>query len=967
MCTTDQCWSTAPAEDVLASIDEPLFAVDGDGAIVFVNEPAAGLLGGDGASLVGEPAWGLLRERLDAGLPDALERAMAAGDAVSFETLAESRGTWFHVRAFPFRDGLTVRLHESPECPVDGLSGAVDAAADGVAVLDDGQFVYVNQAYADTFGFATDELLGSDWQRLYKDEVVERLQTEVRPAIERDGEWRGEAVGTRRDGSRVDHEVAISQVEGDRLVCTSRDITERKRRERQLERQRTRLRVLFDNSPDGIVVHDADGTVLDVNETECDTLGVDRETLLSMNVAEFEAGYDLPELQAMWAEMEEGDVLKVEGEHRRGDGEVFPVEIWVNKVTVNGTEQFIAVDRDVTERRARERELERSREFIETAQESASIGGWELALPDKSLRWTDEVYRIHGLSPDADVTFEDAVEFYHPEDRAAVTDAFERLRSDSEPFDLELRIETQADETRWVRAVGEPQLDDDGSVTGAVGILQAVTERKASERELRETKERLDLAVEGANLGIWDWNMATDEVAFNDRWATMLGLSPDDIDPHLDTWEERVHPDDLERVEAALSGHIEGETELYDCEHRMRTKDGDWKWIRDAGKVVERDGDGDPLRAVGIHLDVTERKEYEETLEQTREELRQIIDLVPDLLFVKDEDGVYVLANETTADAYGLEPAAVEGKTEPEIIPDADESADFRADDRRVIESGEPLEIPEEELTTADGETKLLRTTKIPFTVAGRDEAAVLGYARDITDLKAYERQLEAQRDNLNILNQIVRHDIRNNLNVVVGYAEFLEDHVDDDGEEYLESVLNAAREAIDITTSAREVTELLLQAETDLSRTNLQRVLQHRVDDVQSSDRNALVTTVGAISDTPVLADDMLGSVFRNLLQNAILHNDAAVPEIRLSTTEFADRVRVSIADNGPGIPDERKDGIFDEGARGMDSDGTGLGLYLVRTLVNRYDGDVWVEDNEYGGATFVVELPRADSAPDT
>jgi len=173
---------------------------------------------------------------------------------------------------------------------------------------------------------------------------------------------------------------------------------------------------------------------------------------------------------------------------------------------------------------------------------------------------------------------------------------------------------------------------------------------------------------------------------------------------------------------------------------------------------------------------------------------------------------------------------------------------------------------------------------------------------------------------------------------------------------------LNAAREAVDITTSAREVTELLLQAETERTPTNLRHVLQHRIDDAQAGDHNALITTVGGVSNASVLADDMLGSVFRNLLQNAILHNDADVPEIRVSTTGSEDRVRVFIADNGPGIPDERKEEIFDEGERGIDSEGTGLGLYLVRTLVNRYEGNVWVEDNERGGATFVVELPRAD-----
>lgn len=109
------------------------------------------------------------------------------------------------------------------------------------------------------------------------------------------------------------------------------------------------------------------------------------------------------------------------------------------------------------------------------------------------------------------------------------------------------------------------------------------------------------------------------------------------------------------------------------------------------------------------------------------------------------------------------------------------------------------------------------------------------------------------------------------------------------------------------------------------------------------------------------VVADDMLAAVFRNLLTNAIVHNDTEAPEITVGVETVDDRAEVSIADNGPGIPDEQKQQIFAEGEMGLESGGTGIGLYLVDTLVDRYGGDSHVRDNEPSGAIFVVKLPIA------
>ncbi len=132
-------------------------------------------------------------------------------------------------------------------------------------------------------------------------------------------------------------------------------------------------------------------------------------------------------------------------------------------------------------------------------------------------------------------------------------------------------------------------------------------------RELQQSEERLKLALEGANDGLWDWNIATDEVYYSPRWQTMLGFQPGEVEPHLRSWKDRLHPDDKEDVLRVLTDHLKGRTPSYETEHRLRSKDGRWVWILARGKVVEWNKAGKSVRAVGTHTDITERKQAEET------------------------------------------------------------------------------------------------------------------------------------------------------------------------------------------------------------------------------------------------------------------------------------------------------------------------------------------------------------------
>lgn len=156
-------------------------------------------------------------------------------------------------------------------------------------------------------------------------------------------------------------------------------------------------------------------------------------------------------------------------------------------------------------------------------------------------------------------------------------------------------------------------------------LWRDVTLRNQVERIQRESKERTQLALEGTDLGLWDWNITTGQVTINERWAEMLGYSLDEIEPHMRTWRKMVHPDDLPRVTEALSRHLAGETPVYETEHRLRSKDGTWKWVLNRGKVFERDSDDKPVRAAGTYLDITKRRQSEEALRNSENMVKNIL------------------------------------------------------------------------------------------------------------------------------------------------------------------------------------------------------------------------------------------------------------------------------------------------------------------------------------------------------
>lgn len=156
-----------------------------------------------------------------------------------------------------------------------------------------------------------------------------------------------------------------------------------------------------------------------------------------------------------------------------------------------------------------------------------------------------------------------------------------------------------------------------------LSIFRDIARREHAEKLLNKTKECLQLALKVGGMGTWDWNIRTDKVIFNHRWVQMKGYSLNEIEPHMGSWKELINPEDLSKVMESLDANLEGKTEFYNAKYRMRHKSGKWLWIKDRGKVVEKDNEGKPIRAWGVHLDITKPIKADKENKKLQQRLRQ--------------------------------------------------------------------------------------------------------------------------------------------------------------------------------------------------------------------------------------------------------------------------------------------------------------------------------------------------------
>ncbi len=225
--------------------------------------------------------------------------------------------------------------------------------------------------------------------------------------------------------------------------------------------------------------------------------------------------------------------------------------------------------------------------------------------------------------------------------------------------------------------------------------------------------------------------------------------------------------------------------------------------------------------------------------------------------------------------------------------------------------------------------------------------------AQAATQAKLEQEFLERQQETNEVLNRILRHHLLNGLTVIRGQTQILETHVDEDGEEYVETVIDQASEMADTIEEIRTITRTLTE-EPELLPVDLASVLDTQLERARTNYPEATFELNGADPEgIAVEANDLLGRALANVLSNGVEHNTDAEPHVEVSLTERDDEVLVAVADNGPGVADERKTEVFEASERGINSDGEGLGLFLTASIVRQYGGESWMEDRAEQSST--------------
>ena len=407
------------------------------------------------------------------------------------------------------------------------------------------------------------------------------------------------------------------------------DISELKKIDDAFRESELHYRTIIETSPNGILVYDLDGRIKMGNFQAAAMLGYKTPSeLVGKNIFDYITPNDLEKCKAkLHKTITQGLTKSFECRLIAKDSHAFCAELSVSTIPdqLGRPSAFVSVLSDVTERRKAEYLVRKSEEKHRSLVEGISH---IIFTTDTNGRFTyvsPVIQQVLGYTPEELV----GKHFYllvPSEQRHILGEKLKEAQGGKlGPNDF-LMLD-KSGTIHWGRIVAQPLIAGD-KIQGITGLIGDITDLKHIERALQESEEKLDLAIRGSGLGLWDWRVQTGEIVFNDRWAHILGYTLQELLPiTIDTWTKRVHPDDLQRSNELHQNHFAGESPDYECEVRMMHKDGHWVWVLDRGMVTEWDKDKKPLRMTGTHLDISERKKAEEALRLANRKLNLLYSL----------------------------------------------------------------------------------------------------------------------------------------------------------------------------------------------------------------------------------------------------------------------------------------------------------------------------------------------------
>jgi PAS domain S-box-containing protein len=830
------------------------------------------------------------------------------------------------------------------------LQAITESSADAIVTVDEDSTIrFANAAVRDLFGYEPDELLGERLTVLmpgrYRQEHLDAMERYVETGHRRLNWSNVEFSGRRADGEEIPLSVSFGEFEHDgdrRFVGIVRDVSEHKQVEADLREREARFRQLAENIREVVWMADPGKQELFyVNPAYEDVWGRSVESLYEDPASFLEAVHpdDRDRVEVASTQQLEGGY---DEEYRivRPDGQVRWVRDRAIPIRDDDGEVYriVGIASDVTERKEETRRLETLISNLPgIVYRCRNEPGW----PMDFVRGECEAitgYPSERLESGDLVWGEDVI---HADDRAETWETVQEAFETGEQFEVTYRIVTADGAVKWMWERGRIVTTHAGERV-LEGFISDITDRRERERELERVERRYDsifhdpnilaalLDTDGTVLDINETAMEYVDAPADAALGTPLWETP---------WYDQADVDQTtvrDSIERAAEGvYVEFQREFARPDGTSYSLEGVFRPVRD--------DDGSVQSIVLSVRDVTDRKRRQERLRQ----YELAVESASEMLAAIDDDFEYLFANRAYRDYYDL-------------------------DQERLRETSVPENLGEEAFETTrpylerafEGETTRYRTTRsrpdeptrvfeVQFAPLEDDDGTVQGVVATMRDLTK-QRERETQ---LVSLDRMLRHNLHNELNVVLGYADMIEREADDQLAEYGSTIATATRRVLDQADKEREIVELLTD-QSPPQRLDLSGVLEAMVDRLEESHPDAEIA-LDLPEQLRIVAIPEISRAIEELVINAIDHCDEDVPDVTIRARRRDGTVEVSVRDNGPGMPSQERRVVGEDSPIDPLVHSSGMGLWLVKRIANRAGGTVRFEENEPEGSVVTLVIP--------
>lgn len=780
-----------------------------------------------------------------------------------------------------------------------------------------------------------------------------------------------------------------------RVVGSVADMSERARLEADrksieaaLQESEKRYRSLAEAMPQIVWMADASGIATYCNQRWYDYTGLTPEEALNSGNIDRVHPEDRDRLQTQWAKaLAESSILEIEIRLRSRD-DTYRWFLCRSVPTYDPIGQltgWIGTSTDIDDQKRTQEELRQSEEQLALALRAAQAGTWQWFKADNRTIWSDENLRLLGYEPGrVPSTYETWLQAVHPDDRAMAEKAVNQALEQQTALYFEYRVCLPDGSQRWLADIGQITYDAEGNPDGMTGIQIDITPRKEVEIALQQNQERLNLAMEAAGMGSWEWDIQTGEVYWSANLERLFGMAPGSFDGRYETVMAMIHPDDRPFVQQAIHRAVY-EGQEYNIEFRFMDQHGHTRWAVGRGQVFYNAA-GTPIRMAGIDLDISERKHAEASVQKSEERLRMALNATNQGLYDLNVQTGQTIVSAEYARMLGYDPEEFEETNQAwrdRLHPD-DVAAVYRVYEEYVAGLRDEYRVEFRQRTKTGDWLWILSIGRIVEWDAEGKPLRMLGTHTDIHDRK----EIEAERARLLAREQaarqqaesasrmkdeflaIVSHELRSPLNGILGWSRLLRSRQLDPGttEKALASIERNAQaqtqlieDLLDISRIIRGTVRLTLRP------VGLIPIVQASLDTIRPTAEAKSIHLVSHLDPNAGLVSgdsDRLQQIIWNLLSNAVKFTpNGGQVDIRLYRVDH--HVRIAVTDTGKGISPEFLPHVFDrfrqaDATTTRHQGGLGLGLAIVRSLVELHGGTIWVESPGEGlGATFTLELP--------